>query len=70
LPLNLRNRTLGPRRAPVLDPYQLPSAVARFARPLEYASFEFSPHHGATVVFAWFHPVRRLEADHDSDGVS
>jgi hypothetical protein len=30
------------------------------ARPLEYASFEFSPHHGATVVVAWFHHVRRL----------
>jgi hypothetical protein len=64
------NRTFGPRRVPVLDPCQLPSAVARFARPDEYASFEFSAHHGATVVVAWFHHVRRLSADHGSDGVS
>jgi hypothetical protein len=38
----------------------LPSAVARFARPDEYASFEFSAHHGATVSFAWFQDFRRL----------
>jgi hypothetical protein len=45
---------------PVFDAFQLPSAVAKFAKPLEYASFEFSAHHGATVVFAWFHHLRRL----------
>jgi hypothetical protein len=45
---------------PVLDPCQLPSAVATFAKPDEYASFEFPPHHGATVVVAWFHHLRRL----------
>ena len=39
-------------------------AVARFARPEEYTSFEFSPHHGATSSLAWFHSVRRLYADH------
>jgi hypothetical protein len=60
LPLNRGNRTVGPRRAPVLDPFQLPSAVARYAKPDEYASFEFPPHHGATVFFAWFHHLRRL----------
>jgi hypothetical protein len=31
----------------------------RFARPDEYASFEFSAH-GAMVFFAWFHDFRRL----------
>jgi hypothetical protein len=57
-------------RVPDVEACQLPSAVATFATPLEYASFEFPRHHGATVVFAWFHHVRRLSADHDSDGVS
>jgi hypothetical protein len=70
LPLNRGNRTVRPRRVPVFDACQLPSAVARFARPDEYASFEFSAHHGATVLLAWFHHFRRLYADHDSDGVS
>jgi hypothetical protein len=45
---------------PFFDPFQLPSAVAWFARPDEYASLEFSPHHGATVLFAWFQVFRRL----------
>ena len=44
---------------PVFDACQFPNPVARFARPDEYASFEFSPH-GATAVFAWFHDFRRL----------
>jgi hypothetical protein len=59
LPSNLGNRTFGPRRVPFLDACQFPNPVARFARPDEYASFEFSPH-GATAVFAWFHDFRRL----------
>src|SRR6266702_25941 len=59
-PLNLGNRTLGPRRVPLFDVVQLPSAVARFANPDEYASFEFSTHHGAMVSLAWFHRLRRL----------
>jgi hypothetical protein len=45
---------------PFFDAFQLPSAVARFARPDEYASFEFSAHHGAMAFFVWFHDVRRL----------
>jgi hypothetical protein len=48
----------------------LPSAVARFARPDEYASFEFSAHHGATVSLARFHRFRRLKADQLGDGVN
>jgi hypothetical protein len=68
--LNRGNRTVGPRRFPDVEAFQLPSAVAKFATPLEYASFEFPPHHGATVVVAWFHHLRRLSADHDTDGVS
>ena len=60
LPLNRGNRTVGPRRFPVFDACQLPSAVARFARPDEYASLEFSTHHGAMAFFVWFHDVRRL----------
>jgi hypothetical protein len=58
--LNLGNRTFGPRRVPFFDALQLPNPVARFARPDEYASFEFSPHHGATVSFARFQDFRRL----------
>ena len=60
LPLNLGNRTFGPRRVPFFDAFQLPSAVARLARPDEYASLEFSPHHGAISSLAWFHDFRRL----------
>jgi len=60
LPLNRGNRTVGPRRFPVFDACQLPNAVARFARPDEYASFEFSAHHGAVVFLAWFQVFRRL----------
>src|SRR6267143_1816093 len=36
--LEAGNRTVGPRRFPVFEACQLPSAVARFARPEEYAS--------------------------------
>ena len=60
LPLNFGNRTFGPRRVPFFDAFQLPSAVARLARPDEYASLEFSAHHGAMAFFVWFHDVRRL----------
>ena len=60
LPLNRGNRTFRPRRLPDLDAFQLPNAVARFARPDEYASFEFSAHHGAVVFLARFHSFRRL----------
>jgi hypothetical protein len=59
LPLKRGNRTVGPRRVPFFDAFQLPNAVARFARPDEYASFEFSAH-GAMAVFAWFQVFRRL----------
>src|ERR1700716_666731 len=70
LPLNRGNFIFRPARVPLRDADQLPNAVARFARPEEYASFEFSPHHGAISSLAWFHSFRRLYADHDSDGVS
>jgi hypothetical protein len=60
LPVDRGNRTVGPRRLPVFGAFQLPSAVGRFARPEEYASFEFSVHHGAVVFLAWFHIFRRL----------
>src|SRR5882757_2909987 len=59
-PLNLGNRIAGPRRVPLRDVLQLPSAAARFANPDEYASFEFSTHQGAMVSLAWFHRFRRL----------
>jgi hypothetical protein len=59
LPVNRGNRTFGPRRFPVFEAFQLPSAVARFASPEEYASFEFSAHHGAVVFLAWFQICRR-----------
>jgi len=60
LPLNRGNRTVGPRRFPVFDAFQLPNAVARFARPDAYASLEFSAHHGAFSSLTWFHSFRRL----------
>ena len=60
VPVNLGNRTFGPRRVPFFDAFQLPSAVARLARPDEYASLEFSAHHGAMAFFVWFHDFRRL----------
>jgi hypothetical protein len=59
LPVNRGNRTVGPRRFPVFEACQLPSAVARFAMPDEYASFEFSAHHGAVVCLARFQAFRR-----------
>jgi hypothetical protein len=42
---------------------QFPSAVAKFARPEEYASFEFSAHHGAICSFARFQVFRSEYAD-------
>ena len=60
VPLNLGNRTFSPRPGKFFDAFQLPRAVARLARPDEYASLEFSAHHGAMVFFVWFHDVRRL----------
>src|SRR5204863_7627739 len=50
----------GIRARPAL---RLPSAVARFAQPDAYASFEFSFHHGATTSLAAFHAFRRLYAE-------
>jgi hypothetical protein len=39
LPREPGNRTFGPRRFPDFDAFHLPSTVARFANPDEYASF-------------------------------
>jgi hypothetical protein len=47
-------------------PARSPGSPRRWSTPPS----SFPPHHGATVVVAWFHHLRRLEADHDSDGVS
>jgi hypothetical protein len=69
-PVNRGNRTVGPRRFPVFEAFQFPNAVPRFASPDEYASFEFSAHHGATVSLARFHRFRRLKADQLGDGVN
>jgi len=68
LPLSRGNRTFDPRRAPVFDTFRLPSATARFARPLEYASFEFSGYHGAMSSLVRFHRLRRANADHAPPG--
>jgi hypothetical protein len=70
LGFELGNRILGPRRVPFLESFQFPSAVDRFARPDEYASLEFSGHHGAASSFTWFHSFRKEYADQFSDGVS
>jgi hypothetical protein len=60
LPLNEETSASG--RPLCLDPTRTSSAgaVARFARPEEYASFEFSPHHGAISSLAWFHSLPLL----------
>jgi len=55
---------------PVFDSGQFVSAVARFASPDEYASFEFSAHHGAAWSLAAFQSRRRRYADHDTAEVS
>jgi hypothetical protein len=47
---------------PDFEADQLDSVVARLASPEEYASFEFSAHHGARSFFASFHARRRLNA--------
>jgi hypothetical protein len=60
LPLNFGNRIFGPLRLPVRESAQLPNAIARFASPDEYASFEFSDHHGAVSFLVSFHALRRL----------
>ncbi|MGH3718738.1 MAG: hypothetical protein ACRDRI_07835 [Pseudonocardiaceae bacterium] len=59
-----------PARSPLWEDDQLLSATARLANPLEYASFEFSAHHGARSSFASFQILRRPNADHDTAGVS
>jgi hypothetical protein len=41
-----------PRRRPLLELLQFCSALASPSSPDEYASFEFSAHHGATCCFA------------------
>ncbi len=69
-PLNRGNPTRGPARAPEREDDQLCSAAARLATPAEYASFEFSRHHGARESFASFHARRRLYAENDTGGVS
>jgi hypothetical protein len=59
--VNRGNRTFGPRRVPVVDPYQLPSAVAGFAGPDAYASRGvLPPTTPATVLVVWFQVFRRL----------
>ena len=64
------NPTRRPVRFPVLESDQFFNATTRFARPDEYASFEFSAHHGATSPLAMFHARRNAGSDHDTDGVN
>src|SRR5438445_13871093 len=60
LPLIRGKRSVGPLRLPVRESDQFPKAVARYARPEEYASFEFSLHQGATSYLAVFQSLRRV----------
>jgi hypothetical protein len=56
--VNRGKPTRRPARVPVLLACQLSNARARSASPLEYASLEFSAHHGATSSLARFHAQR------------
>ncbi len=58
-----------PLRFPVLESCQFFSALARPSNPVLNASFEHSPHHGATSPLAWFQSFRSEYSDHDSEGV-
>ena len=65
-------REPGPRsaRLPDRDADQLRRAAARLANPDEYASSEFSAHHGARSCLTEFQARRSPYADQDTIGVS
>jgi hypothetical protein len=56
---NLGNPTFLPFRFPALESDQFLRATHRSAIPVEYASFEFSDHHGAMVGFSALNRFRR-----------
>jgi hypothetical protein len=59
-----------PARFPLRESVQFFNPRASASRPVLNASFDTSPHHGATSGFAAFHAFRRPASDQDSDGVS
>ncbi len=56
---HLGKPTFRPFLVPDFESFQFLRAVHRSAMPVEYASFEFSCHHGATVAFSVLNRLRR-----------
>jgi hypothetical protein len=54
---------------PLLESAQFLNARASWSRPVLNASFEHSPHHGATLALTAFQSRRSEYSDHDSGGV-
>ena len=67
--LNLGKPVAFPARSPLRDFLHASSPRARASRPVLYASFEFSAHHGATSSLRRFHSLRSPASDQLSDGV-
>jgi hypothetical protein len=70
LDLKRGNPTARPARLPERESDQLVSARASWSRPVLYASFEHSRHHGATCGLAAFQFRRSAGRFHPIDGVS
>ena len=69
LDLNRGNPAGLPFRWPVREPAQFFSARASWSRPVLYASFEHSAHHGAAVSLAAFQSLRSEYSDQEMAGV-
>jgi hypothetical protein len=63
------NPTGAPLRFPGRESPQFFNARANPSRPVLNASFEHSPHHGATSPLAAFHSLRSEYSDHEIEGV-
>ena len=59
-----------PARLPLRESDQLARARAKASRPVLYASFEHSRHHGATMSFSAFHTRRNAGNDHPNADVN
>ena len=69
LDLNRGNPAGLPFRLPLRESPQFFSARASWSRPVLNASFEHSPHHGATWCLAAFQSLRSEYSDHETGGV-
>ncbi|UOT06105.1 hypothetical protein MPY17_10330 [Rhodococcus opacus] len=68
--MNRGNPTGAPARSPRRDRDHASRPRASASNPLLYASFEFSPHHGATTCLRLFQHFRSAAKLHPSAGVS